>query len=560
MKKQMHRLLSLMLSLILVVGMIPGTMIAHAAETTVVEITELPSLTVGDTLRVQTLKDAVPSIADTDISKVSYYVYSGVATVVTNVKEENKDKNHYANFVWYVSRDTEAVVPNPSDYIVKYDGTELPHVDSSSYGGNSWYRLYKDSNGAIMCQVYIKLGKPSASQPEHEHTYSENWSFDTRYHWRAATCEHTTEKADYEKHTLVDGKCKCGFEHTHDWDTAWSYNEDQHWHNCKAENCPAYFVHDRDGWGFHNADAYGNCSDCGMPMFTPSYSVQVVGGNADKTEYAPGETVTITAHDPVPGKQFKEWTGVDGLTFTSGDKNSATASFTMPAKDVRVDAQWVDDDSVIYDVSNATHDGADKAAVGADFVVKFTPAEGYRMTITQMVVKVNSVAKNYGTDWTFDTETNTLTIKAAAIDGYIIIEAHAEKIPTEWAVEYDVTNATHNGADKAAVGADFVVKFTPAEGYKMTVTQMVVKVGGVTQDMGTDWTFDTETNTLTIKAAAIDGNLLIFADAVSINGAGNSDIPQTGDNSNMFLWSALLFVSGLGLVATAFGKKRFSVK
>ena len=282
MKKSTKRLLSLMLSLILVIGLIPGT--ALAVGPTVVEISQIPSLTVGDTLKEQTLKNAVPSIADTDIFNFHYSVYSGGSTSVTKVKEENKDKNHYANFVWYVSREPEAVVPNPSDYIVKYNGTELPRVASSSEGGDSWYRLYKGSSGAIMCQVYIKLGKPAASQSEHVHTYSENWTRNVLYHWRAATCEHTTEKADYERHTLVDGKCKCGLEHTHDWDTEWSYDDGQHWHDCKAENCPAYLETEKDGWGLHNADAYGNCVTCGKSMFTPSYSVQVVGGNADKTE------------------------------------------------------------------------------------------------------------------------------------------------------------------------------------------------------------------------------------------------------------------------------------
>ena len=251
-----------------------------------------------------------------------------------------------------------------------------------------------------------------------------------------------------------------------------------------------------------------------------------------------------------------DWT-FDEATNTLTVKAAAIdGNMKISATAEKIPTEW----AVTYDVNNAEHNGADKAAVGADFVVKFTPAEGYRMTITQMVVKVNSVAKNYGTDWTFDEATNTLTVKAAAIDGNMKISATAEKIPTEWAVTYDVTNATHNGADKAAVGADFVVKFTPAEGYRMTITQMVVKVNSVAKNYGTDWTFDEATNTLTIKAAAINGNVKISATAVSINGAGNADSPQTGDNSNMFLWSALLFVSGLGLVATVFGKKRFSVK
>ena len=131
--------------------------------------------------------------------------------------------------------------------------------------------------------------------------------------------------------------------HEHEWATDWTYNNYRHWHACLNTPCSAaplfcaeYGPHD------FSDDGVCVCGKEGTPNST--YLVQVVGGKTEdgKTEYAPGETVTITADEPVPGKQFKEWTGVDGLTFTSGDKNSATAAFTMPAKDVRVDATYED--------------------------------------------------------------------------------------------------------------------------------------------------------------------------------------------------------------------------
>ena len=66
------------------------------------------------------------------------------------------------------------------------------------------------------------------------------------------------------------------------------------------------------------------------------YTVTVNGGTGNG-EYIAGEEVSISAFVST-GMQFKEWQGTDGLTFTSGDKNSQTATFTMPAHDVTVTA------------------------------------------------------------------------------------------------------------------------------------------------------------------------------------------------------------------------------
>lgn len=72
-----------------------------------------------------------------------------------------------------------------------------------------------------------------------------------------------------------------------------------------------------------------------------TYAVTVIGG-AGSGEYVEGVSVTIIADTAPEGKQFKEWTGVEGLAFTSGSKTSATATFTMPANAVIVTAAYED--------------------------------------------------------------------------------------------------------------------------------------------------------------------------------------------------------------------------
>ena len=45
----------------------------------------------------------------------------------------------------------------------------------------------------------------------HTHTFSDEWEYDETHHWRAATCGHADEKADYEEHNMVNGACSvCG--------------------------------------------------------------------------------------------------------------------------------------------------------------------------------------------------------------------------------------------------------------------------------------------------------------------------------------------------------------
>lgn len=71
----------------------------------------------------------------------------------------------------------------------------------------------------------------------------------------------------------------------------------------------------------------------------PTYTLTVENGTGSG-DYAEGASVKITANDPETGNVFKEWTGTDGLTFTSGSATTATATFTMPAQAVTVTATY----------------------------------------------------------------------------------------------------------------------------------------------------------------------------------------------------------------------------
>lgn len=102
------------------------------------------------------------------------------------------------------------------------------------------------------------------------------------------------------------------------------------------------------------------------------YTITVNGGKADKTKANYGETVTITATVPT-GKRFVEWTSESGITFA--DKTSATTTFTMPAGDVTVTANYEDIEYTIT-VNGGAADKT-KAKYGESVTVTANePAEG----------------------------------------------------------------------------------------------------------------------------------------------------------------------------------------
>jgi len=71
----------------------------------------------------------------------------------------------------------------------------------------------------------------------------------------------------------------------------------------------------------------------------PKYTLTVTNGSGSG-DYAKGVNVTLTANTAPSGKQFKNWSGLAGLTLISGNANSQSVTFVMPAQAVNVTANY----------------------------------------------------------------------------------------------------------------------------------------------------------------------------------------------------------------------------
>ena len=123
----------------------------------------------------------------------------------------------------------------------------------------------------------------------------------------------------------------------------------------------------------------GNCAISSV-FSTPCYILQVNNGSGSG-EYSDGSHVNVTANNPETGKRFKEWIGIDDLTFISGGKTKSNASFIMPKKNISITATYEDIPVVIYNINS--NDNIDDTIPtnpidsknNSDFIVKFKQAE-----------------------------------------------------------------------------------------------------------------------------------------------------------------------------------------
>lgn len=138
--------------------------------------------------------------------------------------------------------------------------TEAQLKDESTYG-ESWFDNWLIVDGEL--PELILTGFPRA----HRHTFGKEWTYDGTNHWRVATCEHETEKADIGAHDAngPDGDCTvCGYlpegAHRHTYEEEWLSDGTDHW---KIMTCEEH-AGEKGLEAPHNTDgALQYCTVCG---------------------------------------------------------------------------------------------------------------------------------------------------------------------------------------------------------------------------------------------------------------------------------------------------------
>ena len=269
------------------------------------------------------------------------------------------------------------------------------------------------------------------------------------------------------------------------------------------------------------------------------YNVTVNGGTGNG-KYVAGEEVTISAFVS-GGRKFKEWQGTEGLTFTSGDKNSQAATFTMPAHDVTVTAVT---GPAEYYVSVSGGSGTGMYETGATVTIVADAPEAGKQFKTWVVG--DGKVLNF-TESTITDSTAKFIMPGEAVR----IGATYEDIPaTTYTVSFAANGGTGTMADATGVSGEYELPactFTAPSGKQFKAWS----VGGVEKAAHEKITVTADT-TVTAVWETIP---------TPPGGDKPNDNPSTGDNSMMWLWVALLFVSGFGVVATTvIGKKKSSAK
>ena len=334
---------------------------------------------------------------------------------------------------------------------------------------------------------------------------------------------------DADKTVIVTYKAT-GSTHTHSYGTDWKYDDTNHWHECQCGDKADTAAHSFQ-WVIDKAatkDATGikheECTVCGAKRSENTeipalwdYAVTVTGGTATVAAGTPitrameGVEVTVTAQAP-DGKHFVKWV-VKAGGVTLANETSATTTFTMPANDVTIEAEFTENPVEAYTLTviNGTASVAagtpitDKIEQNTVVTVTADAPEAGKVFDKWVVLEGNvTLADATKATTTFTMPGNDVKIEATYKDAP---PSHTHSYGTEW--KYDDTNHWHacQCGDKADIAAhsasEWIVDTAATEtanGAKhkeCTVCKKVLETAPIpatgsthTHSYGTEWKYD----------------------------------------------------------------------
>ena len=334
---------------------------------------------------------------------------------------------------------------------------------------------------------------------------------------------------DADKTVIVTYKAT-GSTHTHSYGTDWKYDDTDHWHECqcgdKADTAAHSFqwVIDKAATKEATGIKHEECTVCGAKRSENTeipalrdYAVTVTGGTATVAAGTPitrameGVEVTVTAQAP-DGKHFVKWV-VKAGGITLANETSATTTFTMPANDVTIEAEFAENPVEAYTLTVIK--GTASVAAGTPITDKIE--QNTVVTVTADAPEAGKVFDKWVVlegnvtlaDATKATTTFTMPASAVKIEATYkdAPPSHTHSYGTEW--KYDDTNHWHacECGDKADIAAhsasEWIVDTAAtetADGAKhkeCTVCKKVLETAPIpatgsthTHSYGTEWKYD----------------------------------------------------------------------
>ena len=334
---------------------------------------------------------------------------------------------------------------------------------------------------------------------------------------------------DADKTVIVTYKAT-GSTHTHSYGTDWKYDDTNHWHECdcgdKADTAAHSFqwVIDKAATKEATGIKHEECTVCGAKRSENTeipalrdYAVTVTGGTATVAAGTPitrameGAEVTVTAQAP-DGKHFVKWV-VKAGGVTLANETSATTTFTMPANDVTIEAEFAETPVEAYTLTviKGTASVAagtpitDKIEQNTVVTVTADAPEAGKVFDKWVVLEGNvTLADVTKATTTFTMPGNDVKLEATYKDAP---PSHTHSYGTEW--KYDDTDHWHECecGDKANIAAhsasEWIVDTAAtetADGAKhkeCTVCKKVLETAPIpatgsahTHSYGTEWKYD----------------------------------------------------------------------